>query len=110
MTTDGNQPTVLVSVIDSNAETQKKSVIDNFESYADNAELAAAYHRNSSGDSLTVSLDAEHAKNGSYAMKYEYSVADGGAGYCGATKKLSNANWTGFDGVRFWILSDGSKR
>lgn len=110
LTTDGNQPTVLLSVIDSNAETQKKSVIDNFESYADDAELAAAYHRNSSGDSLTVSLDAEHAKNGSYAMKYEYSVADGGAGYCGTTKKLNGADWTGFDGIHFWILSDGSNR
>ena len=110
LTTDGNQPTVLVSVIDSNAETQKKSVIDNFESYADDAELASAYHRNSSGDSLTVSLDAEHAKNGNYAMKYEYSVADGGAGYCGTTKKLNGADWTGFDGIHFWILSDGSNR
>ena len=65
---------------------------------------------NVNGDTLKISLDAEHTKNGSYAMKYDYSVADGGAGYCGATKKLSNADWTGFDGVRFWILSDGSNR
>ena len=27
-----------------------------------------------------------------------------------ATKKLGGADWTGFDGIRFWILSDGSNR
>lgn len=43
-------------------------------------------------------------------MKYEYSVAEGGPGYCGATKSLGGSDWTGFDGIRFWILSDGSNR
>ncbi|MDO4157220.1 MAG: cellulase family glycosylhydrolase, partial [Oscillospiraceae bacterium] len=110
LTTEGNQPTVLVNVIDSNAEKEEKSIIDNFEDYADTEELAAAYHKNSSGDTVTVALDTEHVKNGTNAMQYNYSVEAGGAGYCGVTKKLNGADWTGFDGIHFWILSDGSNR
>lgn len=110
LTTDGAQPTALIRVYDSTAEEQSRSVIDDFESYEDSAAVSTAYARNSSGDTLTISLDSEHVKNGKAAMKYEYSVADGGPGYCGATKKLDSADWTGFDGIRFWILSDGSNR
>ena len=110
LTSEGNQPKVKIRVYSAAEEAQKRSVIDDFESYGEDTALAAAYTTNVNGDTLKISLDAEHTKNGSYAMKYDYSVADGGAGYCGATKKLSNANWTGFDGVRFWILSDGSNR
>ncbi len=110
LTSEGNQPKVKIRVYSAAEEAQKRSVIDDFESYGEDTAPAAAYTTNVNGDTLKISLDAEHTKNGSYAMKYDYSVADGGAGYCGATKKLSNANWTGFDGVRFWILSDGSNR
>ncbi len=110
LTTEGAQPTALIRVYDSTAEEQSRSVIDDFESYADSKAVAAAYQRNSSGDSLTLSLDTEHVKNGKAALKYDYSVTDGGAGYCGATKNLDSADWTGFDGIRFWILSDGSNR
>lgn len=80
------QPTALIRVYDSTAEEQSRSVIDDFESYADSKAVAAAYQQNSSGDSLTLSLDTEHVKNGKAALKYDYSVTDGGAGYCGATK------------------------
>lgn len=110
LTTEGNQPTVLVNVIDSNAEKEEKSIIDNFEDYTDTEELSAAYHKNSNGDTVTVALDTEHVKNGTYAMQYAYSVEASGAGYCGVTKKLNGADWTGFDGIHFWILSDGSNR
>ena len=110
LTTEGAQPTALIRVYDSTAEEQSRSVIDDFESYADSKAVAAAYRQNSSGDSLTLSLNTEHVKNGKAALKYDYSVTDGGAGYCGATKNLGSADWTGFDGIRFWILSDGSNR
>ena len=110
LTTEGAQPTALIRVYDSTAEEQSRSVIDDFESYADSKAVAAAYQQNSSGDSLTLSLDTEHVKNGKAALKYDYSVTDGGEGYCGATKNLGSADWTGFDGIRFWILSDGSNR
>lgn len=110
LTTAGNQPTAIVRVYDSSAEALSRSVIDDFESYASSTEVSAAYSHNSNGDSLTLSLDTENVKNGKAALKYEYSVADGGPGYCGATKTLGGADWTGFDGIRFWILSDGSDR
>ena len=110
LTTEGAQPTALIRVYDSTAEEQSRSVIDDFESYADSKAVSAAYTPNSNGDTLTLTLDKENVKNGKAALKYAYSVADGGPGYCGATKKLGGADWTGFDGIHFWILSDGSNR
>ena len=110
LTTEGIQPTALIRVYDSNKEEASRSGIDDFESYTDSSELFAAYARNSSGDTLNISLETENIKNGNAAMKYEYSVADGGPGYCGATKNLAGADWSGFDGIKFWILSDGSDR
>ena len=110
LTTEGNQPTVKLIVYSKASEEAARSVIDDFESYDDDTAVAMAYHSNSNGDKLTLTLDKEHVKNGKAALKYDYSVADGGAGYCGATKNLGSADWTGFDGIRFWIRSDGSNR
>ena len=110
LTTEGNQPTVKLTVYSKESEEAARSIIDDFESYEDDTAVAMAYRQNSNGDKLTLTLDKENVKNGKAALKYAYSVADGGPGYCGATKNLGSADWTGFDGIRFWILSDGSDR
>ena len=110
LTTEGIQPTVLIRVYDSHKEDAERSIIDDFEGYDDSTDVSSAYSQNSSGDKLNISLEAERVKNGNAAMKYEYSVANGGPGYCGATKGLGSADWSGFDGIKFWILSDGSNR
>ena len=110
LTTEGNQPTVKLTVYSKESEEAARSIIDDFESYDDDTAVAMAYKQNSNGDKLTLTLDKENVKNGKAALKYAYSVADGGPGYCGATKKLGGADWTGFDGIHFWILSDGSNR
>ncbi len=108
LTSEGSQPSAIIRIYDSNAEQHSRSIIDDFESYTSDKEISAEYSINTSGDPVTVSLDTEHAKNGSYAMKYEYSVEN--AGYCGVSKNLAGADWTGFDGIRFNIYSDGSDR
>lgn len=108
LTSQGSQPSAIIRVYDSNAEQQSRSVIDDFESYESDKEISSEYSVNPSGDPVTVSLDTEHAKNGKYAMKYEYSVES--AGYCGVSKNLAGADWTGFDGIKFNIYSDGSGR
>ncbi len=110
LTTEGNQPTVKLTVYSKESEEAARSIIDDFESYDDDTAVAMAYKQNSNGDKLTLTLDKENVKNGKAALKYAYSVADGGPGYCGATKNLGSADWIGFDGIRFWILSDGSDR
>ena len=55
-----------------------------------------------------MSLESEIVKSGNYSMKYDYDLT--GAGYCGVTKRLDEADWTGFDGIKFNIYSDGSDR
>lgn len=108
LTSAGTQPTALIRVYDSNVEKQSRSVIDDFETYTSDKEIASEYSINTSGDPVTISLESEIVKNGSHAMKYEYNLT--GAGYCGVTKRLAEADWTGFDGIKFNIYSDGSNR
>ena len=110
VTTEGNQPTIKIEVYSKASQEAKRSIIDDFESYDDNTAISVAYSVNRNGDALNISLEKENVKNGNSAMKYEYSVANGGPGYCGATKNLAGADWSGFDGIKFWILSDGSNR
>lgn len=108
LTSAGSQPSSLIRVYDSNAEKQSRSVIDDFETYKSDKEIASEYSINTSGDPVKVSLENEIVKNGSYSMKYDYDLT--GAGYCGVTKRLAEADWTGFDGIKFNIYSDGSNR
>lgn len=107
-TSAGSQPTAIVRVYDSNLEFQSRSVIDNFENYKSDKELSSEYAINTSGGPVTLSLESEIVKSGNYSMKYDYDLT--GAGYCGVTKRLDEADWTGFDGIKFNIYSDGSDR
>lgn len=107
-TTEGNEPTVVLEIQDSNIEKENARIIDNFENYTDNDEIASAYIANASGAPVSVSLSSEVVLNGNYAMKYDYDVESDS--YCGVTKKLSDANWSDFDGISFQIYSDGSDR
>ena len=107
-TTEGNEPVSVLEVYDSNAALQEQKTIDTFENYEDVADISSAYIVNSSGAPVGISLSSDVVKNGSYSMKYEYDVESNS--YCGVTKKLSNADWSAFDGISFWIYSDGSDR
>lgn len=107
-TTEGNEPSAVITVFDSNAEKENARIIDTFEGYDDTQALAAAYLVNSAGAPVAVSLDSETAAEGTYSMKYAYDVESNS--YCGVTKALKNADWSAFDGISFKLYADGSDR
>lgn len=83
--------------------------LDNFEGYGgSNTNLQNTYARNSSGNSVTVTLNIANKSEGSYGMKYDYTV--GTPDYCGVTKNLGNVNFAGATGIELWLKPDGSNR
>ncbi|AIQ63112.1 hypothetical protein PSTEL_08405 [Paenibacillus stellifer] len=81
------------------------TLADNFEGYkGSDALLSNAY--TPKGDANTITLDAEHAKTGDYALKLDYSLA--GEGYSGIVKSLGSVDWSQTGKLKFWMIPDGS--
>lgn len=79
-----------------------------FENYADNAELQAEFYANSGGDPLTITLAEGQGANGSKAMQVAYGEKK--TGWCALQARLTGIerNWTGAEGIRFWIDGGGN--
>jgi hypothetical protein len=75
--------------------------IDDFERYLSDADLSAAYQRNTGGDPITVTLitDADGTGQG---MRLAATL--GGAGYAGVEHTLPEpGDWRGMNGIAFWL-------
>ncbi|WP_061016449.1 CIA30 family protein [Microbacterium sp. CCH5-D1] len=76
-------------------------VVEDFESYADDAALAATYVRNTGGGAITLSL-AANPETGSQAMVAAYDL--GGPGYAGVVRTFTEPqDWWGYAGLEFWV-------
>ena len=89
------------------------AVIDSFDGYADDAALQAAWARwqdvpdaQQLTDYATRTLDAHGGSGGSAGMKIE-TVMDG-AGWANMSRSIPEGgrDWSGYDGVTFWIDHD----
>lgn len=76
--------------------------IDDFESYADDAALQAAYNRRSNQNDL--SLVEPISGTGTQAMKFDYDFST--QNYAGVARSL-DADWSGQDNLTGWLKADG---
>ncbi|QGQ98362.1 hypothetical protein EHS13_27495 [Paenibacillus psychroresistens] len=85
------------------------NLIDNYEGYGgSNSSLQAAYIRNTSGNAVTTTLDTTNKNEGTYGMKVAYTI--GSPNFAGIVHTLGSANWSGQNGISFWLKPDGSNR
>ncbi|TYP74856.1 glycosyl hydrolase [Paenibacillus methanolicus] len=84
------------------------ALVDDFESYSgSDAQLAGSF-KHAGGDATSVSLTASNKVEGSYAMKYDYTLA--GNKYAGITKSLGGVDWSAFNKLKFYLKPDGSNQ
>ena len=79
-----------------------------FESFADDTALQSEFYANAGGDPLNVTLAEGQGANGTAAMKVEYGAKS--KGWCALQSRLTDieSNWTGAEGIRFWISGGGN--
>ncbi|TFD60910.1 hypothetical protein E3T39_07290 [Cryobacterium suzukii] len=88
------------------ARPSEPIVVDDFDGYAADADLQAAYVRNTGGGAITPSLTAQDA-NGSQAARFDYDL--GTAGYAGTVNTFGTAqNWWGYSGLTLNVNADVS--
>lgn len=72
-------------------------VVEDFEQYADDAELNATYMRNTGGGAITAAL-TPNPDTGSQAGRFSYDLA--GPGYAGVVRTLTTPqDWWGYSGL-----------
>lgn len=79
-----------------------------FETFADDTALQGEFYANAGGDPLNVTLAKGQGANGTAAMKVEYGAKS--KGWCALQSRLTDieSNWTGAEGIRFWISGGGN--
>jgi mannan endo-1,4-beta-mannosidase len=76
-------------------------LVDDFDTYADDAALQAAWVRNSGGDPITPTL-GEPGEGSGHSMVLGFGT--GPSGYAGVIRTLpSTQDWRGTSGLRLWV-------
>jgi hypothetical protein len=93
------QPSPKVSSFTTAALPTKKLIVDDFEAYANDAALAAAYPRNAGGGPVTATLTT-NPQTKSKAAQFAYDLT--GPGYAGVVRTLTAPqSWWGYKQLQF---------
>jgi hypothetical protein len=85
-------------------------MIDNFDSYASNEELAAKWVHPGHGGKMRQSLEPLIKGGGKYSLKCEYTTEKSTNNFYSPISCKSKWNLSGCNGIQFWFKPDGSGR
>jgi hypothetical protein len=85
-------------------------VIDNFETYNSNSQLASAWKLSAKGRKTTLSLEPKNKGGGKNGLKFGYTTTKSEDQFMCSVNLTSKWDFTGCNGARFWFQPDGSGR
>ena len=93
-----------------NQPAPSTKVIDNFDSYSNNAQLASAWKPSVKGGNTTLSLEPKIKVLGKNGLKFGYITSKSEDQVSCSASLTGKWDFTGFNGARVWFQPDGSGR
>ena len=88
----------------------KTVVLENFESYTNNQQLAKAWYRPPHGGGVRQTLETAIKNEGRQSMKWEYSTTKEDKTHYSPICRVAKWDASGCNAARFWLKPDGSGR
>ena len=88
----------------------KTVVLENFESYTNDQQLAKAWYRPPHGGGTRQTLEAVIKGGGRQSLRWEYSTTKDEAAHYSAICRVAKWDASGCNAARFWLKPDGSGR
>jgi hypothetical protein len=92
------------------AAKAKVVMVEDFESYASDEQLAKAWYRPPHGGSTHQTLDSTVKSGGNHSLKWEYSTTRSPDRFYSASCRVSKWDLSGCNALEFWLKPDGSGR
>lgn len=92
------------------AAALKSVVLDNFETYTNDQQLAKAWYRPPHGGGTTQTIEKLHLGGGRQSLKWEYHTTKDEKTHYSAICRVAKWDATGCNAAQFWLKPDGSGR
>ena len=85
-------------------------VVDDFESYTNDQQLAKAWYKPPHGGAIHQTRDSKIKSSGNFSLKVEYSTTKTDDKFYSPICRVSKWNLAGCNALQFWLKPDGSGR
>jgi len=92
------------------ASTSGVVVVDNFESYTNDQQLAKAWYRPPHGGGVRQTRESTIKNSGNFSLKVEYGTTQSDDKFYSPICRVSKWNLAGCNALQFWLKPDGSGR
>jgi len=93
------------------SNTQRKAVVvEDFESYTSDEQLAKAWYRPPHGGGIRQTRESAIKNSGKFSLKLEYSTTKSADKFYSPICRVSKWDLTGCNALQFWFKPDGSGR
>ena len=92
------------------AAPSKVVIVDDFESYTNNQQLAKAWYKPPHGGGTHQARESTLKNSGHFSLKFEYSTTKSDDKFYSSICRVSQWNLAGCNVLQFWLKPDGSGR